>query len=337
MMKHVLLTIAATAAAALLISPAPALADIKSGELGRAYQKGKEDSLVGKMSMRDELNCFHLYTIWAVLTAQYHKNLGVADGELGYGFTQIQFGHYAVRWSEHAQGSPGFKDTFTTLVKANSAVDYQKEKNMKRIATALGQCAVPLDRIRFPANDLGRADSFMMRVANQPYEENYPDYVNDRRVWDAHAAAWRKGDVITAAQIALASLDSGDEDTVHPNEYLTAVTAVVDNGMADRLPASAYGRAAYRNPEKFARLAGMNPADFKPRVVNVNASATAKGGGLAVQNRAEGMARTKCQRQGGRAVRVTSRVSQSSISPVSGGYSTYEATAQCEFPPRIGG
>lgn len=334
-MKRAILTFAAAIGAALLAAPAPAMADIKSGELGRAYQKGKKDSLFGKMSMRDELKCFQLYNIWALLGATYDLNLGVADGELGYGHTQIQFGHYALRWSAHAQGSPGYKETFLEVINAYSGVDFEKEKEQKRLATEIGQCAVPLDRIKLPGQDLGRAETFLMRVTNQPYEENYPKYVKDKAAWDAHAAAWRKGDVVSAAKIALASLDGGDEKTLHPNEYLTAVTAIVDNGMADRLPASAYGRAAYRNPDKFARLAGMDPADFKPRIVNITSSLTGAGGGLAVQYRAEGMARTKCQNQGGRSVRVTSRITSSSSGP--GGSTTYEATAQCEFPPRIGG
>ncbi len=334
-MKRAILTIAAATSAAVLAAPTPAMADIKSGELGRAYQKGKKDSLFGTMSMRDELRCFQHWTVMATLGATYDINIAAADGELGYGFSQIQFGHYALRWSEHAQGSPGYRETFLEVIDEVGSVDYEKEKNQKRLATALGQCAVPLDRIRFPGQDLGRAETFLQRVTNQPFEDNYPKYVKDKAAWDAHAAAWRKGDVVAAAKISLAALDGGDEKTFHVNEYMTAVTAIVDNGMADRLPASAYGRAAYRNPDKFAALAGMDPADFKPRIVNIGASLTAKGGGLAVQNRAEGMARTKCQRQGGRSVRVTSRITQNSSG--SDGFTTYEATAQCEFPARIGG
>lgn len=332
-MKRTILTLAAATSAALLAAPTPAMADIKSDELGRAYEKGKKDSLFGKMNMRQELSCFQLYALWATVASQYDINLGVAHGELGYGYAQIQFGHYAVRWSEHAQGSPGYKETFLDVIESYSGIDFEKEKEQKKLASAVGQCAVPLNRIRFPGRDLGRAETFLMRLTNQPYEENYPKYVKDKAAWDQHAAAWRKGDVVSAAKIALNSLDSGDKSTFEPNEYLTALSALVDNGMADRLPASAYGRAAYMQPDKFAALAGMDPADFKPRIVNITSSLTGAGGGMALQYRAEGMARTKCQNQGGRSVRVTSRITANSSS--TNGSATYEATSQCEFEPKI--
>lgn len=339
-MKHVVTTAFAAACSAALCFATPAKADIKSGELERAYNKGKKKSFFGKATMRDELTCFFLYSVWSNVNATYHMNLAIADGELAYGFTQIQFNHYALRWSHHSQNSPGFKEAFLSVLDQYENLNFEKEKNQKLLGRLMGQCMVPLGRISIAANDLGRADTFLMRVASQPFKNEYPPYIKNRQAWDAHAAAWRKGDVVEATQIILRSMDGGDTKTFHENEYLVAVKAVTQNGMADKLPTSAYTRAAYMEPETFASLAGYDPADFRPQIVPYKASSSRLGSmaaGTAARNTAESLARDKCERAGGKVFRVNSVPTESYKATETSWRTTYEATAQCQFPPKLGG
>lgn len=337
-MKRVIFTIAAAASAAILATPAQA--QIKSGELEKAYLKGKKKSRVGQQSMREELTCFMHYNALATLGVSYDKNLSAAHGELGYGYASMQFNHYALRWSTHSQGSPGYRETWLSVIDELESRNYERKKQLKKLGEELGQCAVPINRIALTDTELGRVETFLQRVAKQPHENKYPNWVRDRRAWDNYAAQMRKGNVLGASEVMVANMDSGDTSTFHQNDYLAAVETLVDLGMADRLPQSAYKRAAFMKPEKFATLAGYDPADFRPQYVPYKASSSRLGSmaaGTAARNTAENLARTKCENAGGKVYRVNSVPTENAKVTETSWRTTYEATAQCEFPPKLGG
>lgn len=337
-MKRILLAIAATAGAAVLA--APAQAQIKTNELEKAYLKGKKKSRVGQQSMREELTCFMHYNALAMLGVTYDQNLSAAHGELGYGYASMQFNHYALRWSTHSQGSPGYRETWLSVIDELESRNYEKKKQLKKLGEELGQCAVPINQIALTDTELGRVETFLQRVAKQPHQNNYPKWVKDRRAWENYAAQMRKGNVQGASEVMIANMDGGDTSTFHENEYLAAVETLVDLRMADRLPQSAYKRAAFMKPEKFATLAGYDPADFRPQYVPYKASSSRLGtmaAGTAARNTAENLARSKCENAGGKVLRVNSVPTESAKVTDTSWRTTYEATAQCEFPPKLGG
>ena len=190
------------------------------------------------------------------------------------------------------------------------------------------------------STELGRAETFLQRVSNQPYQDAYPEWVKNRQAWDNYGTQMRKGNVLGASEIVVANMDSGDTSTFHENEYLAAVEALVDLGQPEKLAQSAYKRAAFMKPEKFATLAGYDPADFRPQFVPYKASSSRLGSmaaGTAARNTAESLVRDKCERAGGKVYRVNSVPTESYKATETTWRTTYEATAQCEFPPKLGG
>ncbi|NQX93844.1 MAG: hypothetical protein HRT64_02785 [Erythrobacter sp.] len=337
-MNRILFTIAAAAGAAVLAVPAHA--QIKTNELEKAYLKGKKNSRVGQQTMREELRCFIHYTVLAGMATGYPINLAKAHGELGYGYASMQFNHYALRWSQHSQGSPGYRETFLSVLDEVEGRNYEKKKELKRFGTEIGQCAIPINRLVMTSTELGRAETLLQRVGNQPYQDAYPEWVKNRQAWDNYGTQMRKGNVLGASEIVVANMDSGDTSTFHENEYLAAVEALVDLGQPEKLAQSAYKRAAFMKPEKFATLAGYDPADFRPQFVPYKASSSRLGSmaaGTAARNTAESLVRDKCERAGGKVYRVNSVPTESYKATETTWRTTYEATAQCEFPPKLGG
>ncbi len=319
--------------------PSPALADVKSHELARAYEKGKKNSLVGKASMRDELRCFFHSIVWSRLGATYDINPAVITGELSYGYMQLQFNHYALRWSQYSQTQPqAYRTTWLAVIDKQETRKWEKEKEQKKLAEELGQCAVPLDQLSLTDTELGRAETFLERLTNQPYDNAYPKWVKNRSAWDSYASAWRNGQVLKAAQIAIQTYDGGDTSTFADSEYFVAVNALVEIGSTDLLPSEAYRRAAFMNPERFAVIAGYDPADFRPTIELFKSSSSRLGSqaaGTAARNTAESLARDKCRNAGGKVFRVNSVPTESYKATETSWRTTYEATVQCEFPPKL--
>lgn len=338
---NTLSTKALTAILGAAMIASPALADVKTGELNRAYLKGKSNSKFGKQTMYDELMCFQLYNVWSKLTVSYTKNLAMVNGELSNGYSQLQFYHYALRWANHVQAKGNNYDAiWLGIADEIEQTNWLKEKNQKKLGRMLGECVVPLNRVStIPASsDQGRADSWFERNFNQPYKEVYPKWAKDKKAWDTYSAAWRAGNPLIAARTVIANFDKGDKKTFHDNEYLVAVEAVVDIGGADQLPQSAYMRAAYLNPDKFAQLAGYNPADFKPEIRMIKGRGSYLGASSAsgrARSAAENDAKYKCELAKGKVVRVSSVPVESYKATETTWRSTYEATAQCEFPPKL--
>jgi hypothetical protein len=333
-----ILVAAASAALFAAGAAAPAQAQIKSDEMERAYLKGKKNAHFGQSTMREELRCFFHYTVWPLVVATYDKNLAVAHGELSYGYSQLMFHHYAVRWSQHAQGSPGFTETWLAVIDVQEKRNFEKKKELRKLGTELGECAVPLNRVSLPAQDQGRAETYLFRLTDQPYQNEYPKWAKNRQAWDDYATAWRTGNVARAAQITINTHQSGDTSTFHDNEYLVAVKALVAIGETGVLPASAYQRAAFMEPETFAQLAGYDVADFRPRMEPFTATSSRLGSmsaGTAARNTAENLAREKCRNAGGKVFRVNSVPTESYKATETTWRTTYEATAQCEFPPKL--
>lgn len=330
--KRSAFAIAAAACAALLA--APLQAQIRTGELKKAYLKGKQNSVVGRGNERQDITCFYQWMIYSTVASEYETNLAEVHGELSFGYANLQAVHWVLAVQVYTN-SPTMDATEMAVKRELASRSYDKKKELKKLGRELGRCSVPLGQIQIAKNDFGRTDVFLKKLFKLGSKVTYPRHVKDKKAWDAYAAAWRRGDVIGAANIATQRHDKRDRKTFHDNEFLVAMQAIRGIGRAGQMSKAQLTRAAYMDPDGFATLAGYSPADFKPRVVNYKSTASSLGVGA--RSQAASGANNKCIYQGGEILRTNTRL-VSSVKATDTMYrETYEATTKCRFKPKFGG
>ncbi|MEO1044522.1 MAG: hypothetical protein AAFX04_03690 [Pseudomonadota bacterium] len=335
--RHIIAALALTS----VVAPTAVEAKIKSSDVRKAYLKGKKKSHYGRSDINSDIRCMILYTVWAGMNSgSYDINLAYAHGELGYGYTQYQFHHYGNKFvTEYANGD-AWRGIFMSVSQDFASRDMAKDKEVKNMVEEIGRCAVPHGKVEMHPEGLVRAEHFLNAITNQPYEQSYPVWARDRKAWDSYATAMMNGQFVRAVDIASRSLDSGDTSTFDDQEYMVAIDAAVTTGKADQIPQQQFVRAAGRVPARYAGYAGQNAADYRPQMELVKASATSglMSSSSAASNQArssaERNARDRCTNAGGKVLRVNSVPTNSFKATDTTWRATYEATAQCQFPPK---
>ncbi|MEM1132059.1 MAG: hypothetical protein AAGH53_03910 [Pseudomonadota bacterium] len=332
--------IAALTLAAVVV-PSAVEAKIKSSDVRKAYLKGKKKSHYGHSDIESDIRCLILYTVWAGMNSgTYDINLAYAHGELGYGYTQYQFHHYGNKFvTDYANGN-AWRQIFMSVSQDFSSRNMEKDKEVKNMVEEIGRCAVPHGKVVMHPDGLVRAEHFLNAISNQPYQQTYPVWAKDRKAWDSYATAMMNGQFVRAVDIASRSLDGGDNSTFDDQEYMAAIDAAVTTGKANQIPQAQFVRAAGRVPERYAGYAGQDAADYRPQVELVKASATsglmpsASAASNQARGSAERIARDRCRDAGGKVLRVNSVPTNSRKATDTTWRSTYQATAQCQFPSR---
>lgn len=323
------------------ISASQAEASVSTSDMEKSYLKGKKQSLYGRSNLYSDLYCLYAHTIWANTILTYRKNLALAHGELGYGYIQLQYHHYALKAINQHMANPAYRTTMLPIIDGFEKRNFNKDKELKKFAEELGRCAVPHAKVKHSGTILVRAENFWNKLANQPYKQKYPKWVKDKQAWNSYASALMLGDFVKAANLADSLISNGDSSTLSDKEYLVAVDGALATGKTSQLTRTRLMRAAKLNPDKFARLVGMNPSDFKPKVEFVEASASSSLAGSMgaadnqARNQAEAAARRQCQNAGGKVLRVSSTPTGSYKATETSYRASATATAQCEFKPKI--